>query len=87
MTYDLRRLCRNGFLIRIKGSQRYALTPGGRRLAVFFAKVYARVLTPSLAGLDPTLPEEIAAREPLSRAWRAYERALDTRIADAALAA
>ncbi len=87
MTYDLRRLVRNGFLVRIDGSQRYELTPDGRRLAVFFAKTYARIVTPSLAVLDPTLPEQITARAPLARAWRAYERALQARITEAALAA
>ena len=87
MTYDLRRLSRKGFLVRIDRTNRYAVTEEGRRLAIFFAKVYARVLTPSLPELDPTLPDEIAARTPLARGWRAYERALDERIADAALAA
>jgi hypothetical protein len=47
-------------------------------LAVFFAKTYARVVTPSLTELDPTPPDEIGARSPLARAWRAYERALET---------
>jgi hypothetical protein len=87
MTYDLRRLRRNGFLTRDPGSRRYQLTPEGRRLAVFFAKTYARVVTPSLSELDPALPAEIAARSPLARTWRAFEHALETRIADAALAA
>jgi len=87
MTYDLRRLRANGLLIRIDGSHRYQLTARGRRLAVFFAKTYTRVITPSLAELDPTLPDQIAARSALARSWRAYERALDDRIADAALAA
>ena len=87
MTYDLRRLRRNGFLVRLAGSHRYQLTPEGRRLAVFFAKTYARIVTPSLAELDPILPTEIAQRSPLARSWRAYERALDARISDAALAA
>ena len=86
MTYDLRRLRRNGFLTRIEGSRRYQLTADGRRLAVFFAKTYARVVTPSLSELDPALPDEIGARSHLARAWRAYKRALDERIADAALA-
>ena len=87
MTYDLRRLRRNGFLTRIERSNRYRLTDEGRRLAVFFAKTYARIVTPSLAELDPALPDAIAARTPLARSWRAFERALETRIADAALAA
>ena len=60
MTYDLRRLVANGFLVRIGGSHRYELTTQGRRLAVFFAKTYARIVTPSLAKLDPALPAEIA---------------------------
>ena len=87
MTYDLRRLRRNGFLVRIDRTNRYRLTAEGRRLAVFFAKTYARVVTPSLAELDPALPAEIAARSPLARSWRSFERALDARISDAALAA
>src|SRR5262249_27337337 len=87
MTYDLRRLRLNGLLTRVEGSNRYQLTDQGRRLAVFFAKTYARIVTPSLAELDPTLPDQIADRAPLARSWRAYERALDQRIADAALTA
>jgi hypothetical protein len=87
MTYDLRRLRRNGFLLRTAGSQRYQLTAESRRLAVFFTKTYTRVVTPSLAELDPTLPTAIAERSPLARSWRAFEHALDERIADAALTA
>lgn len=87
MTYDLRRLRRNGFLTRIERSNRYRLTREGRRLAVFFAKTYARILTPALAELDPALPPQIASRSPLAHSWRRFEHALDTRIADAALAA
>ncbi len=52
MTYDLRRLRRNGFPFRTAGSQRYQLTAEERRLAVFFAKTSTRVVTPSLA--EPT---------------------------------
>jgi hypothetical protein len=86
MTYDLRRLRHNGFLVRIEHSNRYRLSQDGRRLAVFFAKTYARVLTPALAELDPNLPAEIAARSQLARSWRSFEHALDARIHDAALA-
>ncbi len=86
ITYDLRRLRRNGFLVRIERSNRYRLTAEGRRLAVFFTKTYARVLTPSLTELDPALPAEITARSPLARSWRSYEHALNACIRDAALA-
>jgi hypothetical protein len=85
MTYDLRRLRRKGLIHRLPGSQRYQLTPAGRRLAVFFTKTHARIVCPALAELDPALPDDIAARSPLARSWRAYEHALDQRITDAAL--
>ncbi len=87
MTYDLRRLQRKGFLRRVPRTQRYELSADGRRLAVFFTKTYARIVTPALAELDPDLPAEIVARTPLASSWRAFERALDARIADAAIAA
>jgi len=85
MTYDLRRLRRNGLIARVAGTHRYQLTPDGRRLAVFFTKTYTRILCPALAELDPHLPAEIAARSPLARSWRAFERALDHHIAEAAI--
>jgi hypothetical protein len=85
MTYDLRRLRRKGLIRRVDGSQRYELTDHGRRIAVFFTKTYTRILNPSLSELDPQLPDEIAERSPLARAWRALEHALDARIADAQL--
>jgi hypothetical protein len=87
MTYDLRRLRRKGFIRRLPGTQRYELTAEGRRLAVFFSKTYARIVNPSLAELDPSLPQTVARRTPLGRPWRDFERALDARIADTALTA
>jgi hypothetical protein len=65
--------------------QRYELTDHGRWIAVFFTKTYTRILTPSPAELDPVLPDEIADRAPLARAWRAFEKPLDARIAQAHL--
>ena len=85
MTYDLRRLRRKGFIQRIPRTQRYQLTSEGYRLAVFFTKTYTRIVNPTLAELDPTLPAELATRTAIARTWRAYEHELDTRIADAAL--
>jgi hypothetical protein len=84
MTYDLRR---KGLICRIPKSQRYELTDHGRRIAVFFTKTYTRILNPSLTELDPALPDEIANHSPLARAWRAFEHALDARIAQAAIMA
>ena len=87
MTYDLRRLRRKGVIRRLPGTQRYALTADGRRLAVFFTKTYTRIVCPSLAELDPQLPDTVARRTPLGRPWRDFERALDARITDAAITA
>ncbi len=87
MTYDLRRLRRKGFIARIPGTHSYQLTEDGRRLAIFFSKLYSRVVTPALAELDPTLPDEVSARSPLGRSWRAFDRALDALVADSGIAA
>jgi len=87
MTYDLRRLRRKGFIQRIPRTHRYELTTEGRRLAVFFTKTYTRIVNPALVELDPTLPAEIAKRSPLATSYRAFERAIDERIKQAATAA
>jgi hypothetical protein len=87
MTYDLRRLRRKGFIQRIPRTQRYELTSEGRRLAVFFTKTYTRIVNPSLAELDPTLPNQIAQRSPLAVSYRAFERAIQDKITQAAIAA
>ncbi len=87
MTYDLRRLRRKGLITRIARSQRYELTDHGRMIAVFFTKTHTRIVNPSLAELDPALPDTIARRSPLARGWRDFERALDHRIEQAAIAA
>ena len=87
MTYDLRRLRRKGFIQRIPHTQRYELTSQGRRLAVYFTKTYTRIVNPSLAELDPALPNEIATRSPLASSWRAFERAIEAKIKQAATTA
>jgi hypothetical protein len=84
-TYDLRRLRRKGMIRRIARSNRYELTSEGRRTAIFFTKTYTRIVNPSLAQLDPHLPPEIADRSLLGRGWRAFEAALDQRIATATI--
>jgi hypothetical protein len=87
MTYDLRRLRRKGFIQRIPRTQRYQLTTEGRRLAVFLTKTYTRIVNPSLAELDPSLPPDIAARAPLAKTWRTFEHALQKRINEAGITA
>jgi hypothetical protein len=79
-TYDLRRLRRKGLIAKVAGTQRYQLASLGRRVAVLFTKTYGRVLAPGLSVLDPRLPEDVAARNRLSTAWRGFERNLDEYI-------
>jgi hypothetical protein len=86
-TYDLRRLRRKGLIRRVPRSQRYELTDHGRMIAVFFTKTYTRIVNPSLAELDPHLPDPIARTTTLGRPWRQFQHALDQRIQQAAIAA
>ncbi len=56
MTYDLRRLRLHGLIERVPGTHRYRVTRHGLRTALFFTRVYARILRPGLARLAPTSP-------------------------------
>ncbi|HEX2819494.1 MAG TPA: hypothetical protein VHO07_04900 [Streptosporangiaceae bacterium] len=56
MTYDLRRLRLNGLIRRIEHTHTYVLTPGGQRLAIFYTKVYNRLLRPLAAADQPQAP-------------------------------
>jgi hypothetical protein len=76
-TYDLRRLKRKGLIVKLRHSQCYQLTELGRRTAVLFTKTYERVLAPGLTAFDPRLPEDVAARHPVTVAWRRLDHALD----------
>jgi len=44
---------------------------------VLFTKAYGRVLAPGLSTLDPSLPEDVAARSAVGTAWRCFDRTLD----------
>jgi hypothetical protein len=79
-TYDLRRLRRKHLIERLEHSNRYQLTPLGRRVSVLFTKTYGRVLAPGLIQLDTSLPPEVAIRSPLATAWRRFDHALDDYI-------
>jgi hypothetical protein len=68
-------------ITRVQGTQRYQLTPFGRRIATWITKAHGRVLTPGLAWTDPALPADVAARSPLALTWRAFDRAVEEFIA------
>src|SRR5437773_7467871 len=61
MTYDLRRLRLTGLIRRIEHTNRYALTPDGIKVAVFYTKLHNRLLRPLLAGDQPQAPPELRA--------------------------
>ena len=61
MTYDLRRLRLTGLIRRIEHTNRYALTPDGIKVAVFYTKLYNRLLRPLLAADQPQAPPELRA--------------------------
>ncbi len=82
-----RLLKRKGLIERIPHSNRYQLTPLGRRVTVLFTKTYGRVLAPGLVQLNPALPSHLTARSPLATAWKHLDRALDDYISGQLVAA
>ena len=61
MTYDLRRLRLGGLIRRLPRSNRYVLTEDGIRIAVFYTKIYNRLLVPLTAANQPQAPPELRA--------------------------
>jgi hypothetical protein len=61
MTYDLRRLRLAGLIRRLPRSNRYTLTADGIRIAVFYTKVYNRLLVPLTAADQPQAPADLRA--------------------------
>jgi hypothetical protein len=53
MTYDLRRLRLHGLIERLPHSHRYRITEHGLRTAMFYSRVYNRILRPGVAMLSP----------------------------------
>ncbi|HEV2376921.1 MAG TPA: hypothetical protein VGS19_32695 [Streptosporangiaceae bacterium] len=79
MTYDLRRLRLNGLIRRIAHTHSYTLTPDGRRIAIFYTKIYNRLLRPLAAADQPQAPPA------LRHALAAIDRHVDDYIAQARL--
>jgi hypothetical protein len=59
MTYDLRRLRLDGVIRRIPHTNRYVLTDDGIRFAIFYTKIYKRLLRPLLAADQRQAPAEL----------------------------
>jgi hypothetical protein len=59
MTYDLRRLRLGGLIRRLPHTNRYTLTEDGIRIAVFYTKIYNRLLVPLTAANQAQAPPEL----------------------------
>jgi len=84
MTYDRRRLRLHGLIERIPHTQRYRVTHEGLRTALFFTRVYARILRPGLARIVPAAAVGDPALRP---SFDQVEGAIDRWIDHAKLAA
>ena len=73
MSYDLRRLRLHGLLERIAGTHRYRLTEAGLQTALFYSRVYQRVLRPGLSLLQD---RRLHDRSPLAKSFQAFYRQL-----------
>lgn len=83
MTYQLRRLRLHGLIERIPKTHRYRVTELGFRAAVFFSKVYSRILRP---GLACALPHVVASDSRLRTVFNQLHLAVQTWIENAKLA-
>jgi hypothetical protein len=79
-SYDLARLRLNGLIARRPGTNTYDLTADGQRVAIFYTKVYHRLLRPLTAADAPPAPL------PLRAALRTIDRHVHTYIHQARLA-
>jgi hypothetical protein len=61
MSTDLGRLRLNGLINRLEGTNRDTLTSDGLRVAIFYTKLYQRLLQPLLAADTPPAPDPLRA--------------------------
>jgi len=74
MSYDLRRLRLHGLIERIPLTQRYRLTTFGLKTALFYSRVYQRLLRPGLSQLHDPRTSQSAD---LARAFDKMQKAVD----------
>jgi len=80
MTYDLRRLRRKGIIYRVPKTNRYVVTPYGRKVCRFFSRLNARVFRPTFLAI--TNPEPSLYPQSLRKAFERVDREID-RLIDA----
>ena len=84
MSYELRRLRLHGLIERLPKTHRYRLTDEGLRTALFYTRVYARILRP---GMAPVVPAAPASSPQAGRKFHAAERAINSWCDEAHIAA
>ena len=72
-------------IVRIPHTQRYDITPLGKRVALFFTKLHARLIRPGLSQLFDGCPK--APNRPLAKAIHGLDSAFERFITEAKLAA
>jgi hypothetical protein len=77
VTYQLRRLRLHGMIERLPNSFRYRITDRGLRIALFFTRLYNRLLRPAVAA---ALPRHSAIDSPLRRAFDNFQTQLSVAI-------
>jgi hypothetical protein len=82
MTYHLRRLRLHQIIQRIAGTHRYRLTNSGLHIALFFTRIYNRLLRP---GLGRIVPEFSRLSCPLRRAFDQLDQQVTTWVQQAHL--
>src|SRR6202521_5051742 len=84
ITYHLRRRRLHGLIERLPNSFRYRVTDFGFRAALFFTRLYNRLLRPGLAAAPPTLR---AVDGPLKLAFDTVNAQINVSIKQAQFAA
>lgn len=75
MSYELRRLRLHGLIERLPKTHRYRLTDEGLRTAMFYTRVYSRILRPVMA---PNIADTPAGSPASVRQFRAAEAAVNS---------
>ena len=84
MSYELRRLRLHGLIERLPRTHRYRLTDEGLRTALFYTRVYARILRP---GMAPVVPATSTTSPQALRQFHAAEDAVNSWCDQAQIAA
>ncbi|MCW5632031.1 MAG: hypothetical protein KIT17_01720 [Rubrivivax sp.] len=81
MSYELRRLRLHGLIARVPKTHRYQLTDEGLRTAMFYTRLYVRLLRPAMA---PVVPPAAPSSRTI---FNAAQAAIDSWCDDAHIAA